>query len=458
MPKRSKTRRDPALEAIRAGWSIVGRHPLFAPMTTWAHGPVRDEKIPADAWAVIHSNGQIRTHRTRLATPDEWAWVFAHLLIHLGLGHGERALSQPDQAAAAAFDVAVNRYLDSLKLGTPVVELPPTFPGMDEDALTRLWRRSGVPAEYVGLGVAGGAADVEAVRWNGWGKPPEWGKLFAAGLSAAAAAAVDIAGGARSSLSTKGRDKWDLALGWFVSSYPLLGAIASSMTIVAEAELARAWNIHTAAVNASVGEIYINPLTDLSLSEWRFVMAHEMLHAALRHGERVGGRDPYLWNVAADLVINGWLLEMGVGTMPDGALHDPVLKGMSAEEVYDRITTDLRRYRKLATLRGAGLGDVLGHPLPHAGEAARAAGLDDIYRRALNTGLAYHDPLPRHASCRTGRGDPRARPPAARLGRPTGPLVRGARSCSREAPHVRASLPTAVRYAGHPAARLGPPR
>ncbi len=64
---------------------------------------------------------------------------------------------------------------------------------------------------------------------------------------------------------------------------------------------------------------------------------------------------------------------------------------MSAEEVYDRITTDLRRYRKLATLRGIGLGDVLGHPLPHTGEAARAAGLDDIYRRALSTGLAYHD-------------------------------------------------------------------
>jgi predicted metal-dependent peptidase len=64
---------------------------------------------------------------------------------------------------------------------------------------------------------------------------------------------------------------------------------------------------------------------------------------------------------------------------------------MSAEEVYDRITTDLRRYRKLATLRGVGLGDVLGQPLPHAGEAARGAGLDDIYRRALTTGLAYHD-------------------------------------------------------------------
>ncbi|MGZ0147525.1 vWA domain-containing protein [Kribbella sp. WER1] len=385
MPKRKH--RDPALEAIQAAWAGIVAHPLFAPMTDRMSGPVRDDTCPDDGWAVIDTAGRISTHRTRRATPEEWTWVFAHLLIHLGLGH-----TTADQAASAACDVAVNRYLQSLKLGTPVVELPSTFPSMEEDRLARLWRRAGVPAEYDSLGVAGHAADVITVRWNGWGKQPNWDELFAAGLSAAAAAAVDVAGGVRSSLTTKGRDKWDLALGWFVSSYPLLGAIASSMSVVAEAELARGWDIHTAAVNASAGEIYVNPLTDLTQNEWRFVMAHEMLHAALRHGERVGGRDPYLWNVAADLVINGWLLEMGVGTMPDGALHDPQLKGMSAEEVYDRITTDLRRYRKLATLRGVGLGDVLGHPLPHAGEAARAAGLDDIYRRALNTGLAYHDP------------------------------------------------------------------
>ncbi|WP_432890333.1 vWA domain-containing protein [Kribbella sp. CA-245084] len=393
MPKQRKKQRDQAWEAIQAGWTTIVQHPLFAPIADYMRSPIRDDACPADAWAIIDSNGQIQTHRTRRATPDEWTWVFAHLLIHLGLGHADRDRPEPDHAAQAACDVAVNRYLQSLKLGSPIVELPASFPAMEEDALARLWRREGVPAEYDGLGAAGHTSDVETARWNGWGKPPEWGELFAAGLSAATAAAVEIAGGARSSLGAGrgGRDKWDLALGWFVSSYPLLGAIASSMTIVAEAELARGWDIHTAAVNAAVGEIYVNPLISMTLSEWRFVMAHEMLHAALRHGERVGGRDPYLWNVAADLVINGWLLEMGVGSMPDGALDDPVLKGMSAEEVYDRITTDLRRYRKLATLRGVGLGDVLGHPLPHAGEAARGAGLDDIYRRALTTGLAYHD-------------------------------------------------------------------
>ncbi|GAA1677622.1 hypothetical protein GCM10009745_21330 [Kribbella yunnanensis] len=394
MPDRRKSRKDPAWEAVQAGWAATRRHPLFAPMAAKISHPTRSSSVPRDGWATIDSNGRIVTHSSRRATPAEWTWVFAHLLIHLGLGHAERDRPAPDQAASAACDTAVNHFLSSLKLGTPVMELPSEVPVTDEDALARQWRRTAVPAQYAGLGVAGAQSDVLIERWNGWGKPPEWSELFAAGLSDAAAAAVDVAGGARSSLTDRGasRNEWDLALGWFVSSYPLLGALAATMTIVAEAELARGWDIQVAAVNAAVGEIYVNPLTSLTQNEWRFVMAHEMLHAALRHGERVGGRDPYLWNVAADLVINGWLLEMGVGTMPDGALYDPALKGMSAEEVYDRVATDLRRYRKLATLRGTGLGDVLGHPLPHTGEAARGAGLDDIYRRALNTGLAYHDP------------------------------------------------------------------
>src|SRR5690606_36120546 len=91
-----------------------------------------------------------------------------------------------------------------------------------------------------------------------------------------------------------------------------------------------------------------------------------------------------------DFVINGWLVEMGVGQMPEGALYDPALAGLSAEAVYDRIATDLRRLRRLATLRGRGLGDILGEPLPHA-EARSGVDLDEYYRRALATRLAYHE-------------------------------------------------------------------
>jgi predicted metal-dependent peptidase len=119
-------------------------------------------------------------------------------------------------------------------------------------------------------------------------------------------------------------------------------------------------------------------------------MAHEFLHAALRHDARHQWRDPYLWNVACDYIINQWLTEMGVGDRPTEVLYDPQFKGLSAEAVYDRIVTDMRRFRKLATLRGIGLGDIL------PGEPAwwnRGDGtdLDAFYRRAIGEGLSYHE-------------------------------------------------------------------
>jgi predicted metal-dependent peptidase len=123
----------------------------------------------------------------------------------------------------------------------------------------------------------------------------------------------------------------------------------------------------------------------------RFVMAHELLHVGLRHGARRQGRDPYFWNVACDYVINGWLIEMGVGMQPKfGALYDVELKGLSAEAVYDRVVTDLRRYRKLATMRGVGASDLLDDGRPAWWESAAGMDLDAFYRSCMSRGLAYH--------------------------------------------------------------------
>jgi hypothetical protein len=60
------------------------------------------------------------------------------------------------------------------------------------------------------------------------------------------------------------RGIWDRARRWFVSSYPLLGGLASQFTIVADADVARRGQISIAAVHAGLGEIYINPLLILS--------------------------------------------------------------------------------------------------------------------------------------------------------------------------------------------------
>lgn len=143
--------------------------------------------------------------------------------------------------------------------------------------------------------------------------------------------------------------------------------LAASFRIIEDGGLCQREGIAIAAVDPEAREIYFNPALDVnkrgahynpaarfSEEEYRFVMAHELLHVGLRHDVRRQGRDPYLWNIACDYVINAWLVDMKVGTMPVGALYDVELARDSAESIYDRIVTDLRRFRRLATMRGVG--------------------------------------------------------------------------------------------------------
>jgi predicted metal-dependent peptidase len=178
------------------------------------------------------------------------------------------------------------------------------------------------------------------------------------------------------------------ARSWFVSSFPLLGALAASFQIVYDVVACRSLDIRIAAIDPSAQVIYLNPAANLSTEELRFVVAHELLHAGLRHDLRRQGRDAFLWNVACDYVINGWLQEMGVGHMPSVVLYDPELQGLSAEAIYERIVNDLRRARKLATLRGQGVGDIL--EAPPAWWSGDGCDLDAFYRRCLATGLDLH--------------------------------------------------------------------
>ncbi|MEU4642490.1 hypothetical protein [Micromonospora sp. NPDC023814] len=407
MGSRKRAPVDPNVAAFDAAWRKLTGHPMFAPLLSFQVGPwqragaravlVDDgQLVAAKAIAVVDARGVIRASKAHRLDEDQWSWVLAHCLLHLGFGHLAPDRYAADPAYADVACLAVARFQRALKLGAEPLLLPAELPTTDESVLLRQWRHAGVPAEYAGCGTGGHAPDLIPSPSPGTGVAgvgaPDWPAQFAVGLSAAATAAVDVAGGARRSLTDRAshRQPWELAMSWFVSSYPLLGALASRFTLVADAKLAQRWNITIAAVSSSAGEIYLNPLRNLSSMQWRFVLAHEMLHAALRHGDRIGGRDAYLWNVAADYVINGWLIEMGVGEPPDGLLHDPQLAGVSAEAVYDQIARDLRRLRKLATLRGTGLGDVLGEPLPCNGTPGHRVDLDDFYRRALLTGYAYH--------------------------------------------------------------------
>ena len=176
---------------------------------------------------------------------------------------------------------------------------------------------------------------------------------------------------------------------WFISSYPLLGALAAAFKLVEDSEVCHLHGIRVAAISPAAAELYVNTLCGLEDSEHRFVIAHELLHG-LRHDTRGGGRDPWLWNVACDYVINGWLAEMAVGDLVDSALYDPSLRGKSAEEVYDEIAAGRRRTWKLATLRGPGTCDILPRRLAGPDDPAWGVDLDEFYRRCLADGIDYH--------------------------------------------------------------------
>ena len=390
---------DRAQQNFNAACVALGRHPLFAPLFTRTLRS-RDEqsRCPPDGWAQVTSNGQFHVHPTRLATPDEWIYVLSHGLLHLGLDHFQ---AQHDQRVwNVACDCVVTRFLLDLKLGRPPEALrgPRELPAGNETELYERFVRDGIPPEFNGLGTAGSVLDMlfepphRVVPW--YLAQQSWSECLKEGIAEAVSQAVQVAAGTLEHLrsTNPSRSNAQLARGWFISSYPLLGALAETFDLIEDPRICQRLGISVAAVDIAAKEIFVNPAAALSLEEARFVIAHELLHVGLRHDARCRGRDPYLWNVACDYVINGWLIEMQIGDIPQfGGLHDPQLKGLSAEAVYDRVATDLRRYRKLATLAGVGACDILKPRAADWWAVGHGVTLDDFYRSCLAQGLAYHE-------------------------------------------------------------------
>ncbi len=389
---------DPATEAFLKGAAMVEQHPLFGRLVNRGRLQRHDDgSVPPNGWARVSSFGSIHVHPKRRGTPEEWAYVLAHCALHLGLGHF-REVEDPVawQAACCCF---VARFLRDLKFGRPPVEMlidVDAFGGQDEERLYAAFRLRGIPSELKGAGASGeGVPDMQRMGAGDASDRAEavkgWQHAFTSGLLDAVDSAVEVAAGRKPSMgSGRTQSPGTRARSWFMSSFPLLGSLAASFTLVEDPLVCQRMQIAVAAVDAEAKEIYLNPAAGMDEAEARFVIAHELLHVGLRHQARRMGRDPYLWNIACDYVVNGWLVEMGVGELPSfGALHDPALKGMSAEGVYDLIVTDLRRYRKLATLRGVGLGDMLGEEREwwRTGEGVS---LDAFYRRCLAQGLECH--------------------------------------------------------------------
>lgn len=69
----------------------------------------------------------------------------------------------------------------------------------------------------------------------------------------------------------------------------------------------------------------------------RFIWAHEVMHCALGHHTRRVARDPIIWNVACDHVVNLILQKAGF-TIPPNRYCDAAYEGLTAEQVYRILT------------------------------------------------------------------------------------------------------------------------
>ncbi len=120
-------------------------------------------------------------------------------------------------------------------------------------------------------------------------------------------------------------------------------------------------------------DVFVNPVffNGLTPAAQDGLLLHEVLHAALLHVPRRGTRDPKLWNIAADIVINGMLIHDGY-TLPEGGVRDPSKEHLAVEEAYEALLKDAKPQPEL------GMADLMdGESRPgSAGDKNKAPGQD----------------------------------------------------------------------------------
>lgn len=77
----------------------------------------------------------------------------------------------------------------------------------------------------------------------------------------------------------------------------------------------------------------------LNSAERVFAIVHELLHVILFHNTRRGIRDPQRWNIACDHAVNLLCLEYKF-QVPKWAYQDAQYRGMTAEQIYDKLPED----------------------------------------------------------------------------------------------------------------------
>jgi len=94
---------------------------------------------------------------------------------------------------------------------------------------------------------------------------------------------------------------------------------------------------------------FVKRLGDTRKVAW--VIIHEIMHNVSLHFLRMNGRDPELWNYAADYAINVLIDDLAKANpanlvTPDKVLLEEIYRDMSAEQIYNKIYGDIEKRRK----------------------------------------------------------------------------------------------------------------
>lgn len=131
-------------------------------------------------------------------------------------------------------------------------------------------------------------------------------------------------------------------------------------------------------------DIWLNPgfIGKLERPTLSGLLAHELLHAALQHGIRRQERDPLLWNIAADIVVNGTILKDTHYRLPTGAIVDERLAHLSVEEVYEQLQQSSDRPPKLTLV------DLMPSSSTDPNKDSRQRDLGSYWHSALSQAMA----------------------------------------------------------------------
>ena len=122
--------------------------------------------------------------------------------------------------------------------------------------------------------------------------------------------------------------------------HPFFGNMATRLRIVAADE----W-LGTAAVDGR--NLYYNTqfFNAMNNKEIEFVVAHEILHMVFDHMGRREDRDPMIYNISADYIVNNTLVRDRIGTIPSivQCYQDFKYEGWTSEEVYDDVYEEAKK-------------------------------------------------------------------------------------------------------------------